>query len=128
VCGCEGNLVVLVGSGSTTTVYVADLDGKKTVTKTKWTATVTVKVVDQNGVPVTGAAVAGTWSGAYTGSVACTTTTAGTCSVTTGGMKLTATSVPFTVNSVSGSGLIYNSAANTDPDSDSTGTVITLVK
>lgn len=119
----------LVGSGgTTTTVHVADLDSAKTFSKNKWTATVTIKVVDQSGAPVSGAVVTGGWSAGYTGTGTCTTTTAGTCSVTTGSMKLTVTSVTFTVNGVTGTGLTYDSAANSDPDGDSNGTVITIVK
>lgn len=119
----------LVGSGgSTTTVNVADLDATKTTSRNKWTATVTIKVVDQIGAPVSGAAVAGAWSGGYNGTGTCTTTTAGTCSLVSGGMKLTVTSVTFTVTSVSGTGLVYNAAANTDPDGDSNGTAITILK
>lgn len=119
----------LVGSGgSTTTVNVADLDATKTTSRNKWTATVTIKVVDQTGAPVSGAAVAGAWSGGYNGTGTCTTTTAGTCSLVSGGMKLTVTSVTFTVTSVTGTGLVYNAAANTDPDGDSNGTAITILK
>jgi serine protease len=121
-------ITYLVGSGTTKTVHIADLDGTKALTSKNWTATVTAKVVDQTGAVVSGAKVAGSWSNGYTGTASCTTTTAGTCSVTTGSMKLTKTSVTFTVTGVTGTGLTYSAAANTDPDGDSTGTVITIIK
>ena len=119
----------LVGSGGgTSTVHVADLDATKAISKTKWTATVTVKVVDNTGTVVSGAVVTGAWSGGYVGAGTCTTGTAGTCSMTTGSMKLTASSVTFTVSNVAASGSTYDASANTDPEGDSTGTVITVVK
>lgn len=118
----------LGGSTTTKIVHVADLDAVKTTSKTKWTATVTIKVVDQTGAVISGAVVAGTWSGAYTGSDTCTTGTTGTCSVTSGGMKLTATSVTYTVTDITCTGLSYDSSANTDPDGDSSGTAITVMK
>lgn len=116
------------GGGTTPTVHVADLDGTKSVSKTKWTATVTVKVVDNTGAAVLGAVVTGAWSGGYVGTGTCTTGSTGTCSMVTGSMKLTATSVTYTVNNVTASGFTYNASANTDPDGDSNGTVITIVK
>jgi hypothetical protein len=77
---------------------------------------------------VSGAVVTGTWSGGYVGTGTCTTGTTGTCSVITGSMKLTVPSVTFTVTNVTASGFTYDATANTDPDGDSTGTVITVVK
>lgn len=122
-------ITYLAGSGGTTkTVHIADLDGTRAVSKSKWTATVTAKVVDEIGGLVSGATVTGTWSGGFTGTGTCTTTTAGTCSMTTGSMKLTMASVTFTVTSISGTDLTYNATANTDPDGDSNGTVITILK
>jgi hypothetical protein len=46
----------------------------------------------------------------------------------TGSMKLTATSVTYTVNNVTASGFTYDPASNTDPDGDSNGTAITIMK
>lgn len=120
----------LTGSGGGTdgTVHVADLDATKSISKSKWTATVTVKVVDDTGAAVSGVVVTGAWSGGYTGTGTCTTGSTGTCSMVTGSMKLTSTSVTYTVNNVTASGYTYEPSANTDPDGDSTGTVITIVK
>jgi subtilisin family serine protease len=118
----------LTGGSSGGVLHVSDLDGVKTVTTKSWKVTVTVKVVDANGVVVNGAVVTGVWSGGYTGTVNCTTTTTGTCSVTTGNMKLTKTYVTYTVSNVAATGYTYNAAANSDPDGDSNGTVITIYK
>jgi len=43
-------------------------------------------------------------------------------------MKLTVPSVTFTVTNVVVSGFDYNASANTDPDGDSNGTTIDIVK
>ena len=120
----------LVGSGGGTegTVHIADLDATKIISKSKWTATVTVKVVDDTGAAVSGAVVTGAWSGGYLGTGTCTTGSTGTCSMVTGSMKLTATSVTYTVNNVTASGFTYDASSNTDPDGDSNGTVIMIVK
>ena len=116
------------GGGTTGTVHVADLDSATSVSKNKWSATVTVKVVDGDGTLVSGAAVTGAWSDGYTGTGTCTTGTAGTCSFTTGSMKLPVPSVTFTVTNVVISGFDYNASANTDSDGDSNGTTIDIVK
>lgn len=115
-------------AGGTTTVHIADLDGAKTLTKSRWTATVTATVEDADNNPVAGATVTGTWSDGYTGTGTCTTDTSGTCPVKTGNLKLTVPSVTFTVGNVSGDGLSYAASTNADPDWDSDGTVITIKK
>jgi hypothetical protein len=113
-------------------MHVADLDA---VTQShqggKWSATVTIQVVDNTGAPVANAIVAGTWSGAHSGSASCTTGAAGTCSVQSpqvpkgGSGNATMT---WTVTNVTHSTLAYASASNTDPDGDSNGTSITANK
>lgn len=119
----------LTGGGSTDTpIHVADLDGTKTLSTKSWKATVTIKVVDASGAAVSGVVVTGAWSGGYSGSASCTTGASGTCSVSTGNMKLTKTSVTFTVSGLTATGYVYDATANSDPDGDSTGTVITITK
>ncbi len=114
------------GGGGENKLHVADLDATKTTNRNKWSATVTIKVVDQNGAAVSSATVSGSWSGAKTGTATCTTGSSGTCSVTASNMS--GTSVTFTVTNLSKTGYIYDSAANTDPDGDSNGTSITVTK
>jgi subtilisin family serine protease len=117
------------GTGGDVALHVADLDGVATLVNSKsWKATVTISVVDESGVPVEGAVVSGAWSGGYTGTATCTTGAAGTCSVVTGNMKTTKSSATFTVSDVSASGYVYDAAANADPDGDSNGTAITVLK
>jgi subtilisin family serine protease len=119
-------LVGTVEPGST--IHVADLDAITGISRNKWTATVTIKVVDESGSAVSGAVVAGAWSGGSTGTGSCTTGSTGTCAITSASMKSTVTSVTFTVTGVTLSGYTYDPAANSDPDGDSTGTVIVILK
>ena len=87
----------------------------------------TITVHDASHNKVTSAVVTGTWSGAATGSATCTTSTKGTCSVSKTGLLLTAPNATFTVTGVSKSGYTYG-GMNHDPESDSNGTTITIVK
>lgn len=108
-------------------LHVADLDGTSVPNgATRWDATVTILVVDQNGAPVAGATVSGTWSGGATGAGSCVTDGAGLCSVTRLLIRTTSSSVTFTVGSVSAAGYGYDSGANADPDGDSDGTAIVV--
>ena len=117
----------LAGSGGTGGVlHVSDLDGTKSIKGKKWSATITIKVVDANGAAVSGATVNGSWSGAKTGAATCTTGASGTCTVTASAM--TGASVTFTTTNLAKSGYTYNAAANSDPDGDSNGTTITVAK
>ena len=113
-------LVTATGGG---TMHVADLDGSAVSSGRTWTATVTVTIRDAAGPVVSGATVSGTWK---RGTVAtCTTTTSGTCSMTT---TAKGRNEVFTVTAVTHPSLPYDPSANTDPDGDSTGTVITINK
>ncbi|HUF37131.1 MAG TPA: hypothetical protein VMN57_01300 [Anaerolineales bacterium] len=111
------------------TMHVADLDGiSQAQGSNRWEATVTITVVDQDGAPVAGATVDGSWSNGITGSGNCQTDGAGQCAITRMYIRNTSNSVTFTVDNVSASGYTYNPAANTDPDGDSDGSVIVINK
>ena len=109
-------------------VHVADLD--RTVRgkgkSGKWEAFVTVTIRDAAGAAVSGATVTGNWSGAISRSASGVTASNGSLTLATG--SIGGTSVTFTVANVTGTGLSYSAAANTDPDGDSTGTSITIAK
>ncbi len=112
-----------------TTTHVSDLDGSSFwANSRRWGATVTIAVLDDTGNPVANAAVAGSWSGGTSGSATCTTDGSGICSVTSSQIHKNIGNVTFTVNDISYATLAYNSAANSDPDGDSDGTVITVLK
>ena len=122
-------LTYLTGGVSLPAMHVSDLDGVSTLVRTNaWKATVTITVRDAGGLAVSGAVVTGTWSGGTTGTATCTTGTNGTCSVATGNIKTTKPSVTLSVTNIVKSGYVYDSAANVDPENDSDGTVITVVK
>lgn len=52
-----------------------------------WSATVTVTIIDQNGQPVQGALVTGTWDPGLSGQTSCSTGANGQCSMTQAGME-----------------------------------------
>jgi N-acetylneuraminic acid mutarotase len=109
--------------------HIGDLDGSSLPNgPNRWNATVTIKVLDQNGSPVSGATVSGSWSNGISGNGNCTTNASGLCSITRLQIRNTSNSVTFTVTNVSKAGTSYNPAANTDPDGDSNGTVIVVNK
>ena len=100
------------GGGEDGTLHVAALAGTATTSRNKWTAKVTTTVVDSNGVLVPGVVVSGAWSAGFTGTGTCTTGTTGTCSITSGSMKLTVPSVAFTVTNLAATGYEYDPSAN----------------
>ncbi|MBA2337451.1 MAG: S8 family peptidase [Acidimicrobiia bacterium] len=105
-------------------MHVGDLDATTALQGgRKWTATITITVLDDAGSPVSGATVSGKFNRG--GTLTCVTTTAGTCSITA---TLQRTPDTFTVTGVSHASLTYEPADNTDPDGDSNGTSITVVK
>ena len=109
---------------------MADLDGSAVLTNNgnRWKATVTIKVVNAGNQPVSGVKVKVQWSNGATGNVTCTTNTSGICSVVKTRIAKNKASVRLTVNNLIKSGYTYNGSANTDPDSDSNGTWITVFK
>ena len=78
------------------------LAGSSTNNGSSWTANVTIAVTN-NGAPVPGAVVAGSWSNGATGSASCTTGSNGQCTVSTSGIPKRTASVQFTVSTVNGS-------------------------
>lgn len=111
-----------------TTLHIGDLDRSSTLSGGKWNGTVTIFVHDTNHQPVSGATVSGKWTNGATGNVSCMTNSSGICSIAKTGLKTSVASITFTVTSITRSGLTYQSAANHDPDGDSNGTVIVVLK
>lgn len=121
--GATDTATVIITVSSAGTLHIADLDATAVTVRRNWTATVTVTVKDNTGALVSGAAVSGTWARGLLAS--CTTSASGTCSVV---RSTTAKREMFTVTGVTHTSLTYDAAANTDPDGDSSGTVITINK
>lgn len=112
-----------------TTAHISDLDGTSFwVNSRRWKATITITVLDDLGSPVANATVDGSWSGGISGSASCTTDGSGSCSITSDKIRKKKANVTFTINNINHATLSYNAAANSDPDGDSNGTVITVTK
>jgi subtilisin family serine protease len=111
-----------------TTLHIGDLDRSSILSGGKWNGTVTILVHNAGEQPVAGATVYGKWTNGATGNVSCITNSSGVCSITKTGLKTSVASITFTVTNVARTGLTYQSASNHDPDSDSNGTVIVVLK
>lgn len=112
-----------------TTMHVGDLDGSSTNQGSSWTALVTITVHDASHNGVAGAVVSGTF--VYNGNSvgkSCTTETSGACTVSLSGILKRYSSVTFDVTGIDHSSLTYDATANHDPDIDSNGTSITVIK
>lgn len=109
-------------------MHVGDLDGSSVSIKNNWQATVTIRVHDSSHNPVSGATVSVRWSGGFTGSASCITDASGSCSRTTGNIAKKKGNVTLTVTNVSHASLSYELGSNHDPDGDSNGTAITVLK
>jgi len=81
-------------------------------------------------VKVDGVLVTGYWSTGISGSDQCTTGTTGPgqCEIVKRNLKNNVSSVTFTVSDLSGSDSSYDGIANHDPDGDSNGTTIIILK
>ena len=101
------------GGGGETVIYVFDItmSGKKAGTNRSAIAVVTI--VDAAGNPVSGATVAGAWSGATSGSVSGTTDTNGTVSFESAKVRKAGT-FTFTVTNVTKTGAIYDASQNVE--------------
>jgi subtilisin len=110
-------------------IHVGDLDGTGTASGKNWTARVTIRVDTASEAAVAGAVVSGSWGNGASGTASCTTTSAGTCTVQkTKLARASIAQVTFTVTGVTKSGSTYSPAANHDPDGDSTGTSIVVLR
>jgi serine protease AprX len=107
-------------------IHVGDLDGTRKVSGQSWVVTVTIKIHNSSHVPIANATVTGTWSGAYSGSGSCVTTSTGTCTLKTG--KLSGSSITFTVKGLTYGTLPYMPINNHDLDGDSNGTSIIIFR
>lgn len=110
------------------TCHVGDLDGAATSNKNRWTATITILILDDASNPVADALVSGSWIAGASGTASCTTDSSGLCTVTSSNVSKNVGAITFTVTDVTHADFTYNSADNSDPDGDSDGTTITVNK
>ena len=117
--------VTVIGAA---TMHLGDLDGAPDTQKNQWWVTVTITVHDGNEGPLANATVSGSWSGASSGDGACVTDAVGQCSVESAHVHKKNDGMTFTVTDVSLASNSYVAADNHDPDSDSSGTAITVTQ
>jgi hypothetical protein len=111
------------------TVHAFDLDGVVSGQQNTWTATVTVGVHDGSHASVVNATVSGSWSsGSPSPSGSCITGTNGRCTLSVANIPKKIGNVTFTVTNVSQGTSTYTPEANHDPEADSNGTAIKVVK
>lgn len=92
-------------------MWVGNLTSTTTTTSRNWTAIVTVTVADASG-PVGGAVVTGSWS-AGSGGTACTTNTAGQCTVTSSSLsRKNVASITYAVSGLAKTGWVYAPGSN----------------
>jgi hypothetical protein len=80
--------------------------------RNRWSASVSIKVMDGDGLPAENVLVEGVWSNGSNGGDSCTTNTSGLCPVQKSNLKSGVASVDFTVNNLSGTGFTYQQGAN----------------
>jgi thermitase len=108
-------------------VHVGDIDGSVSTQGRNWTATATVSVHDAAHGSVDGYTVHGIWSDGVNATGSCTVQN-GACSITSPSMvKRSVSSVRFTVSQVVGAES-HLSADDHDPDGDSNGGSIVIVR
>ena len=110
-------------------MHVGDLDRASSNAGKTWTARVTIRIDDGAHAGLSGAVVSGAWSTGASGTASCTTATNGTCTVQKTKLSRSGVaSVTFTVSGVSRSGWTYASSLNHDPDGESTGSSIVVLR
>jgi thermitase len=114
--------------GSPINMHVGDLDGVSTNLGKDWQATITITVHDTDHNPVSSATVSGSWRSGYSGTGSCTTDGSGQCGVTSGNIQEKLKSVTFAVSGVTHATLDYQRSDNHDPDGDSNGNWIKVLK
>jgi len=95
------------------TVHVGSLDGIGIRSLSRWKATVTALVHNNEHSPVSGATVRGTWDvGGSHYSASCKTGRSGTCQITRDKISLDTAFVSFSVTGITSSGNLYEPSSN----------------
>jgi hypothetical protein len=113
--------------GTNGSIHVGDLDDVSNSNGSRWDAMVIILVHDGNESPLQGVTVNGSWSNGTSGGGNCTTSSDGTCTINRSNLKNNVSSVTFSITDLS-FGLPYQAGANHDPDGDSDGKTIVIVK
>src|SRR5207249_4495346 len=126
----QASATVTVNSASIV-IHIGDLDGTASRNGGTWSARVEITVHDADHNPLNGATVVGHWSIIGLNSDTCTTGELGgngTCVMLFPSLKRSVTAVNLTVVSVTMAGRTYDRTLNHDPDGDSNGTTIKVIR
>jgi len=109
-------------------LHVGNLDRSSIASGRNWNAVVTILVHNGLEIPIANAAVTGKWKNGSTGTFTCITSSNGQCSIIKTGLGSSTLGVSFSVTKITLLSFVYNSSANHDPDGNSNGTTIIIVK
>jgi hypothetical protein len=111
-------------------IHVGDLDGSASIaTATRWRAQVTIQVHNGSHIPMQGVTVSGAWSVQPGSVVSCSTNSAGFCIISRNSLLMASdASVTFTMSNAALATYAYDAGQNHDPDGDSNGTAITIMR
>lgn len=125
----NGTTIVIVAPQASVSMHVSDLDGiANAVSSKRWMASVYIHVRDNTNNALSNVTVSGNWSGGYSGYASCITNGAGYCSISSGDIRNRKSSATFTVSNLSHWQLSYSPSENADPDGDSNGSSIVVLK
>jgi hypothetical protein len=106
---------ITVTSGPPTTVnaHVFSLnESSSSAPKSRWSASVHVKIHNADHDPLPNVEVTGSWSNGTNGSGSCPTDGGGECTITKNSLKGNVGSVTFTITGIAGTGVTYQSGEN----------------
>jgi subtilisin family serine protease len=111
-------------------LHVGDLDKVAKTSKLKkgWDVTITIRIHDANEEPIIGATVFGAWTAGISGGTSCITDVHGACTISAYKIGIKRPSVTINVADVTFAGYQYLASANHDPEADSNGTTIVVLR
>ena len=113
--GQDSVRVTVTDPNAATGLYVSALSGTGVLSARggKWSANVTVTVIDNLGESVPDATVTGRWSNGTNGTSSCTTNGSGQCLLSKSNLKSNTSSVTLTVDNIAHTTYSYDSGSNT---------------
>ncbi len=109
-------------------LHIGDLDGSASLSRKSWSATVTVRVHDGNEKALSGVTIYASWSGGVSFNSSCVTDRKGACKLSSGSLSNSLASLTLSITDATRGGYVYIQTANHDPDGDSNGVSLTVVK
>ncbi len=109
-------------------LHIGDLDGSASLSRKSWSATVTVRVHDGSEKALSGVTVYASWSGGVSFNSSCVTDRKGACKLSSGSLPNSLASLTLSITDAARSGYVYLQTANHEPDGDSDGVSLTVVK